>query len=256
MDMTINEPKISHVPALRALFADSFGESEEFLDLFFETAFAPSRSRITTEDGRLLASLFWFDCELRGRKIAYIYGVSTAREYRGKGICSALMTDTHTHLMSLGYAAAILVPAEPSLFDFYARLGYKTASGLKEFAVNTSDTPIALSEISAEEYAALRPKYLPEGGVNESNELIKMLSATAKLYTGEGFLLSARIAGDRLSGIELLGDTDKAPHILAALGIKSGIFRTAGDALPFAAYLPLTESAPKPPSYFGIALDK
>ena len=254
--MTIDEPKISHVPALRALFADSFGESEEFLDLFFDTAFTPSRSRIATEDGRLLASLFWFDCELRGSKIAYIYAISTAKEYRGKGICRALMKSTHSHLKSLGYTAAILVPAEPSLFDFYARLGYKAASGLSETVAAASDTGAFLREVSREEYAALRQGLLPDGAVVAGDELIKMLSATAKLYMGEGFILAARVMGNRLFGIELLGDTSRAPDILAALGVQAGIFRTAGNAFPFSAYLPLSDIAPAPPSYFGIALDK
>jgi len=253
--MIIDEPKNSHAPALRALFADAFGDSERFLDLFFSIGFSPSRARVALEGDELLASLYWFDCECDGRRVAYVYAIATARAHRGRGICRALMTDAHRHLAHLGYSTAMLVPAEPSLFDFYSKLGYRKACGLEEIEAVASESPLPLREISAEEYASVRRRYLPRGAVNEDGAIIRLLSATSKLYTGEGVLLSARKSGSRLIATELLGNTDAAPDILSALDCKSGIFRTPGGSLDFAMYLPLTEDSHEPPSYFGIALD-
>lgn len=252
--MTIENPKISHAPALRALFAEAFGESEEFLDLFFHHGYSRGRALAATEEKKLLGALYWFDCEAYGKRIAYIYGVATAKAYRGRGVCRTLMSAAHEHLWKEGYSSAILVPAEPSLFDFYSRLGYRTACGICEYEVSASDHSLPLREISVTEYAALRRGYLKEGAVIEEGPILDLLSTGAKLYTGEGVLLAARVVGNRLLCTELLGKTEKAPDILASLGCKEGLFRTVGTGRDFAMYLPLLAEA-SPPTYFGIALD-
>lgn len=252
--MTIESPKISHVPALRALFAEAFSEGEEFLDLFFGCGYSPARALIATEEEELLGALYWFDCEAYGKKAAYIYGVATAKKHRGQGVSTALMRVAHERLTGEGYSSAILVPAEPSLFDFYSRLGYRKACGISEYEATASNNPIPLREVSTEEYAALRRYCLPEGAVIEEGPILDLLSAGTKLYTGEGVLLAARLFGDRLLCIELLGKAEKAPDILASLGCKAGVFRTVGHGRDFAMFLPLTEED-TPPTYLGIALD-
>ena len=252
--MTIDSPKNSHAMALRSLFADSFGEGEAFLDDFFNLAYSPSRARVLTESDEVLSALYWFDCELCGKKLAYIFAVSTARAERGRGLCSALMNDTHAHLRSLDYAGALLVPAEQSLFGFYERLGYKAATGIAEISATASKSAADLRELSPEEYLSLREKFLPTGGVKEGIEVIKLLAKGAKLYTGGDFILAARKSGNELLGIELLGNTEKFSDILASLKCTSGAFRTVGEDRSFSMMLPFTEDLPTP-TYLGIALD-
>ena len=252
--MNIDSPKISHAMALRALFAASFNEDEHFVDAFFSIGFSPERARVITDGEAVKAALYWFDCEVFGERLAYIFGVSTVESERGKGLCKALMNDTHAHLKSLGYSGALIVPAEESLYSFYESLGYSESAGIKEYAVAASESPAALCEISAEEYCELRERYLPRGGIIESIEMIKLLESDTKLYTGEGFLLAARKNGDELIVTELLGKVESAPDILAALGCGSGKFRTVGDTRRFSMLLSFKKSLPSP-TYLGVALD-
>ena len=252
--MTIETPKISHVPALRALFTEAFHDDDGFIDGFFSIAYSPERTRILIENDEIKAALYWFDCRLSDERIAYIFGVSTAKPERGRGLCTALMTDTHEHLRSLGYSGAILVPAEDSLYDFYERLGYRCISGIDEIEVTASKKPADIDEISPEEYYAIREELLPKGGISESIELIRLLASDTKLYTGTDFLLAARKIGGRLVAIELLGNREMAPDITAALGCDRGSFRAIGNARRFSMIKSFKEDLAEP-TYFGIALD-
>ena len=130
----------SQISELRQLWKNTFGDSDAFLDIFFETVFPLGRCTCVTSYTYLVASLYWFDCEFSGQKIAYIYAVATAEEFRGQGICHALMEYTHEHLKMQGYAGAILSPANESLFSFYEKIGYRTCAYTKEITCNLTES--------------------------------------------------------------------------------------------------------------------
>ena len=167
------------------------------------------------------------------------------------------MADTHTHLASLGYMGAILVPGSEALFGFYSRMGYASCTRIHEFICVTSDETVRLTQISPAEYASLRRQLLPEGGVIQEKENLDFLITQAALYKGEDFILAARQENSTLICPEILGNTAAAPMITKTLGCKSGKFRTppntAENSRPFAMYLPFTDE--KAPSYFGLAFD-
>lgn len=253
--MTVKAPYREQLPALRALWQEAFGDGEAFLDAFEQTAFHEERCRCVTVDGRTVAALYWFDCAYGDARVAYLYAIATVKAYRGRGLCAALMEDTHRHLNALGYEGAILVPGSKKLFAFYEKFGYRTCSHVAEVSCRPSADALSVRRIGIEEYAALRRLLLPEGGVLQENENLRFLQTQATLYAGEGFLLAARREGDTLFGAELLGDATVAPAIVRSLGCKDGRFRTPGKDIPFAMYLSLGEEKLAPPSYFGIAFD-
>ena len=239
---------------LKALWKEAFGDPDGFIDAFLSTAFSESRCRCITEDGHIVAALYWLDCSCRGKKLAYIYAVATAKAYRGKGLCRSLMADTHCHLARLGYAGAILVPGSKELFSLYEKMGYRTCSGVMQINSEKGERKAALTPLDKQTYAALRRLFLPEGGVLQEGENLDFLASYAKLYRGQDFLLAAYTEKNTLHGVELLGNATAAPGIVAALGADRGQFRTPGEELPFAMYLSLTEDLPMP-AYFGIAFD-
>ena len=252
--MRIEKPMASLVPSLRRLWHEAFGDGERFLDCFFGTSFSPDRCRCVTMDGEAVAALYWFDGLCEGRPVAYLYAIATAKTHRGQGLCRTLMAQTHKELSDKGYACALLVPGEPSLFDFYARMGYVPCGSIREFSCVASGEAVALSAMTPAEYAARRRALLPVGGVIQEGESMAFLAAQAELFGGEDFILAARREGDSLFGIELLGNAERAPAILSRLGYTEGRFRTVGEGSPFAMYLPLCEDAPMP-TYFGLAFD-
>ena len=253
--MIIDTPQQSWIPKLRNLWQEAFGDTEEFLDDFYRTAFHTDRCRCALTDGKVAAVLYWFDCWHMGSRIAYVYAVATAKAFRGQGISHALMEDTHRHLDKLGYEGVILVPGSEELFRFYEGMEYRTCSTIREFSCAAGAKEIELRCIDKTEYAQLRRRMLPTSGVVQENENLDFLQAQALFYSGPGFLLAARKEAGKLVGVELLGDEENAPAIVSALGCVQGTFRVPGEGKPFAMYRPLHDNVSAPPCYFGLAFD-
>ena len=255
--MNIDMPLAHQLPELRALWKEAFGDTDTFLDAFFETAFSADRCRCVTLDGKVAAVLYWFGCEYEEQPIAYIYAVATLSAYRGQGLCHKLLENTHEHLAKLGYVGAILVPGSEGLFRLYESMGYQTCSSIRTFdcKVGMSADTMDIRRIGTSEYTSLRRNFLPAGSVIQEQENLAFLETQAEFYAGDDFLLVACKNGDSLLGIELLGNEAHAPRILATLGYKKGTFRTPGQKIPFAMFYPLGADETSAPTYFGFAFD-
>lgn len=255
--MIIEQPTAAQQRQLRALWKEAFGDTEEYLDLFFGTAFSPSRCRCAVKDGTVMAVLYWLDGTCRGQKVAYIYAVATGKAFRGQGIASRLLEDTHAHLARLGYSGAVLVPGEEPLFRFYEKLGYRVCSRITDFVCTGAAEEVQLRRINGEDFAKQRREILsllePDGVIQEG-ESMALLAAQCQFYAGQNFLLAAREEEDVLVGLELLGDPQNAPGIVGTLGYREGRFRTRGSAREFAMFRPFTADAVTP-TYFGLAFD-
>lgn len=251
--MTIKQPHKEEIPQLRALWKQAFGDTDAFLDSFFSAAFAFDRCHCVLEDGAVAAALYWFSCEADGQPLAYIYAVATAEEYRGRGICGQLMAYTHDRLKSLGYAGAILVPGDERLREMYRAMGYRDMTTVERFSCQ-ADLPIALEQIDAAEYAALRRERLPRNAVLQEGENLRFLETMAQFYRGEDALLCAVKEGDRLIVPELLGNATIAPGIVATLGCKEGVFTMPGGKEPFAMGISLIPEL-RDPEYFAFAFN-
>lgn len=253
--MTIDYPAAYQIPALKALWQEAFGDDDAYLDAFFETAFSPTRCRAVTEMGQVAAALYWLDCQCSGQKFAYLYAVATGKPFRNRGICRALMADTHARLTAAGYAGAILVPGMPSLRTFYAGMGYLPGGRFSRLQCGPGNQAISLRPISPDEYGKRRKQFLPENCIHPGKEAMAFLARVSGLYDGGSFLLAAHVEDGVLHGEELLGSTACAADIITALGADSGEFCIPGDALPFSMYYPLTSQCPVP-GWLGIAFNE
>ena len=251
--MTINQPANHQIPALRRLWKQAFGDPDAFIESFFREGFTPDHCRCIWEDNQLAAALYWFDCRCKEQRLAYIYGVATDTAYRHKGYCHALMEDALHHLTALGYVGAILVPAGEKLRMFYKNMGFCDFGGIREFTCLRGGQAIHLQKISAEEYARLRPDFLPAESVLQTGKTLSFLSAYTEFYAGENVLFTLYREDETAFVAELLGDSSVADAILKTLHLPSGRFRVPG-ADPFAMCRPLSEHFQEP-CYFGLALD-
>ena len=234
---------------LKQLWKTVFGDTDAFINTFFEIAFSPDRCRFIEENGKIVSALYWFDCEYDGGKLAYIYAVATDPNHRGKGLASRLMTQTHDHLKTLGYAGAVLKPAK-GLFPFYERLGYRTSGYIHRFTANAGN-PISLTELSAADFAQLRRRYLPRDGVRQEGLTLDFLHSFAHFYAAEDALVCAAPQEGLL--FEYLGNPHSAPGILSTLGIKTAEIPTPGNDIPYTMFYPL--NCTKIPGYLGITLE-
>lgn len=253
--MTIDKPTAADLQGLRALWQEAFGDEDAFLNAFFNIAYAEDRCRRIVIDGEVAAALYWFPCLHQEQKVAYIYGVATAKAHRGKGLCHTLMADTHRVLKEQGYEGTVLVPQEAPLEALYHSMGYHTCSQIREFVCGPEISDLQLSRINLQEYAKMRRRLLPEGGVIQEGVNLDFLATQARFYAGHGFVLAAHVKGDVLHGIELLGNASVAPALVALLGCAEGHFRVPGEGKSFAMYRPLLGSTLPAPTYFGLAFD-
>ena len=240
-------------PQLLWLWQLAFGDSREFAAKFFTTGFSPRRCRCSVEDGKVAAALYWFDTEYLGQRFAYLYAVATHPDFRNRGLCRALVTDTLRRLEEQGFAGALLQPQGGPLREMYGRMGFRDCCTVEEFSCAAGE-PADMRPVSAAEYARLRREYLPRDGVIQEGASISYLESYAGLYAGADFLLAAEPETGFLNGAELLGNAGAAPGILGALGYPEGRFRTPGKALPGAMLCPLRQDV-QAPGYFGLVLD-
>lgn len=252
--MEIRHPDNRHIGALRELWKIAFGDPDDFLDIFFRCAYASDRCRCIFMEDRPAAVLYWFDCDLQGQKMAYIYAVATHPDFRGRGFCRMLMEDTHALLKARGYDSAILVPQKESLRKMYAGMGYRDVGGLEKFSCEAGVDALPVRAIGAAEFASLRRKLLPEGSVLQEGENLNFLAAQLQFFAAESCLMAAWAEKDTLHAMEFLGSRKLLPGILKALGFVRGTVRMPGKSIPFAMFHPLTETA-MTPQYFGFAFD-
>ena len=144
----IRDPRL---PAMMRLWQDTFGDSDAFVRLFFTRVYRPQNALTTCRDGRLVAMLHIVPYRLRvGRRTlpaAYICGVSTRPEARGQGLMTALMRRALRTMRRRGFALTTLIPAEPWLFDVYARLGYVHPIQTCDERIATADLPLAPPDV-------------------------------------------------------------------------------------------------------------
>ena len=144
----IRDPRL---PAMMRLWQDTFGDSDAFVRLFFTRVYRPQNALTLSRDGRLAAMLHIVPYRLRvGRRTlpaAYICGVSTRPEARGQGLMTALMRRALRTMRRRGFALTTLIPAEPWLFDVYARLGYVHPIQTCDERIATADLPLAPPDV-------------------------------------------------------------------------------------------------------------
>lgn len=247
--MTIKHPGQEDIPALRSLWQEAFGDENAYLDAFFANAFAADRC-LLVEGGE--AACYWLDCACRGQKIAYLYAVATAERSRGQGLCRALLEETKKRLKNQDYAGILLVPGSESLRRMYQKLGFETATAIRERSLPAS-APVLPEKLTLSGYCALRASLLPEGAAIEGAEIMAFLAGRAAFYRLGDTICACIREGSRLYIPELLGDEALASSVAAALGCTHVTLRTPGSEKPFAMYCPLT-NAPAP-THFSFALD-
>ena len=251
--MNTTAPADVHIPGLRNLWKAAFGDTDDFLDDFFATAYAPHRCRCIVVEDRVAAALYWLDCTCQEKKLAYVYAVATDPAYRGRGLCRTLMAETMEVLKNSGYSGVVLVPQKPGLINMYAGMGFTPSSGVTEFHVMAGD-PVPARKIGMEEFARLRREFLPLDGVVQEGENLTFLATQTACYAGENWLAVTAEVDGMLWCPDFLGDASRASGLVKTLGYREGGFRVPGDGRPFAMFRPLTKDCPQP-AYFGLAFD-
>jgi predicted acetyltransferase len=116
-------------PAVRNIWKEVFGDDDVYMDLYFAEKYEDENTLVAVEDNnKVVASLQMLPYEITfyGSKIPFYYlaGLSTLPDYRGRGLMAQLILKSHELMLQRHIPLSILVPAERSLFAYYARFGY------------------------------------------------------------------------------------------------------------------------------------
>lgn len=115
-------------PLVRQMWKTVFGDSDEYVDIYFSQKYKNENTLIYFEEGEAVASLqMWeYKFSFYDKKIPVYYfaGLATYEEHRRKGYMASLMRRAHEVMQERNIALAILVPAEEWLFAFYEQYGY------------------------------------------------------------------------------------------------------------------------------------
>ncbi len=112
----------SDINSLKELFKDVFKENDEALELFFKRIFKPEICYICTEGEELISMVYIIPTSVNGRKAGYLYAAATRDEFRGAGLMKGLI---HYALSITAQEICVTLPASDSLYDYYAKLGFK-----------------------------------------------------------------------------------------------------------------------------------
>lgn len=144
----------------KRLWHDTFGDSAEFVDLYFDRIYTDSINHtVRLSNGAVVSALqaieMPFKVDDKIFRTAYISGVATDKNYRRCGYMSQLLESTHRELMAAGIDAAWLIPDARYLFDVYAKFGYRTAFYKSYRTINVAPSDVynglTISEINRAE---------------------------------------------------------------------------------------------------------
>ena len=227
----VGHPSDEHVPALKALWQDVFGDSRNVIDNFFNKTARLENIVCAFHGGKPVSVLYAIDSTvyLNGeeKKAYYVYAVCTHPQYRGKG-CMAL---TFSFLEKLSVERDVsylfLVPAEKSLFSMYERLGFKVGFTRAKRLVKRDDFLAIegeINQLSFEAYKNCRRAHLkvPQAILSEAgfNSFYRPVGNNMKcIYVENAGLAVYETESGKTEILELFGNKEV---LLSAVFAQSG----------------------------------
>ena len=128
--ITVRPSVSGDIPAQRELWKLAFGDSDAYIDNFYQNYYRPERVVVLEEEGVVRSMTAWFDTTFvvpgRGEyRAAYLYAVATHPDCRGRGLAGQLLAGADGYFRTLGIPCVTTVPAEPSLHNFFGSNGFR-----------------------------------------------------------------------------------------------------------------------------------
>lgn len=210
-------------------------DSEAFIETFFDRFFEKD-CRYVLKDGKLVSMLFLLDATLQNGmekvKGKYLYAAATLPDFRGQGLMSKLIENAKIETVDKG-DFLLTKPAEPSLFGYYERFGFKTVTKLDERVYKLQNKADPLPEISLSAYLERKQKLLLNTPYLTLSDTV-FLYDDMSLFGNENTLAAVDMETDVPQVKEFVSKHEKGKDsLLSALGKNEAIFREEGSE-PFA----------------------
>jgi predicted acetyltransferase len=110
-----------------------FGNDDLSVYPFLSRYFFYQCAMMEKVDGKVVSMVFMIPCQSEFGMGAYLYAIATDPDCQHRGISTRLIYKMLDRCKDNGAAFSFLIPAEPSLIDYYSRFGYQTTDTIVEF---------------------------------------------------------------------------------------------------------------------------
>lgn len=185
------------LPQLKELWIKAFGDSEHYIDMFYQKFCEISKVLVVDEDGELnsMANIITgMEYKLPdGAKIplGYVYALGTNPYIQGKGYARQLLAYADKFLQEQGYKCMVLVPSSPSLHRFFDNLGMSECFASRKLEIMSTSLadPVegdSITPVLPCEYNQIRETYLKEmAHITYSDKLIQFQQHGSHLAMGD-----------------------------------------------------------------------
>ncbi len=206
---------------VKALWRICFDDSEEFIEMYFRLRYKTEVNVAIQSGDEVISALQMLSYPMTfcGGTVqtSYISGACTHPDFRNKGAMRELLSQSFARMLRNGVLFSTLIPAEPWLFDYYARMGYASVFKystkeiiLPEFIPSKEIAVGVVSEFQEEVYSYLN-KRLSERSCCIQHTPEDFLVIIADLAISGGYLFVARQENE-IKGITIIYKGDK--HII------------------------------------------
>lgn len=124
----IRPSRPEEVPLQKELWKRCFGDSDAYVDMFYQKYCVPQQVLIVEEDGELNSMATMLETTMHfpdgsAHPVGYVYGLATNPYIQGKGYARQLLAYADQYLKEKGMKCLTLVPASPSLHRYFENIG-------------------------------------------------------------------------------------------------------------------------------------
>jgi len=127
-DLQISYPLPQDKEMVIDLWQVSFHDTPEYVEVFFNRVYKPENTLVIKRAGFIISALQMipYHAKFDDTIIPVVYGCGfcTHPLERGQGLMKTLIRHAKSEMYKRGFSMAIVIPAEPSLFDYYRELGF------------------------------------------------------------------------------------------------------------------------------------
>lgn len=222
--MSIRKATHSDREAIYKIWLSCFTDDQVYINNYLDYCFPHTTTlikEVSNSDAVAVISIIpsYFIHEKRIYSGAYLYGVGTLPEHRGKSYSSELISEAVSLLRAKGEEYFLVKPATESLFSLYRRLGFekelfKSISTLSHFPNTQNNQEINIERIDPnahiEEIATIREKKMSDKTFMWNRDVLNY--ALNEIVGRGGSVLFNRYTSDYCTGYQ--PETSSALHIL------------------------------------------
>ncbi|MEG1999774.1 MAG: GNAT family N-acetyltransferase [Evtepia sp.] len=182
IDIRISKPE--EIPMQKELWKRCFGDSDEYIDLFYDKFCTADRVLVVEEDGELNSMVALLDTDLvmpdgSSVRTGYAYALGTNPYIQGKGYARQLLAFADDYLKKRGAKCFTLVPSSPSLHRYFENLGLQECFSARKLEIISTtladpDLSCTVTPIDSHEYNQIRESNLKDTyHIAYSDELIE-----------------------------------------------------------------------------------